>query len=335
MVSESTIVIESEARHAVCNESNLRTLARSSSALDRVEDTPWRRSPIPGVQVRPWAHVSRMPARHSLSVDVEDWPQSVLDGRLPVSDRFITQTLRLAELIELRGARATFFMLGNVARKAPELARRLARSGHEIQTHGYDHRRVDRMTPAEFRADLLRSREIIEDVIGREVSGYRAPRFSIHAGNPWALDVLAECGFRYDSSIFPTRIRGYGVAGWPQRAHQVRTFDGAELIEIPVACGRMLGAPMPLGGGGYLRVLPVFIVRRHLAVQEALGCPELLYCHPYETDAYGVSRAGRHVSWLTRVHQGAGRAGFLNKLDELLTRFRFAPIREAFGINKR
>lgn len=270
--------------------------------------------------------------RHAFSVDVEDWQQSVLDRDLPVSDRFVAPTRRIADLLAAQNVRGTFFVLGNAAVRSPGLIRELADAGHEVQIHGFDHRPVHQMTPAHFREDVRRTKAIVEDITGREVFGYRAPRFSIDARNLWALDVLVECGMRYDSSVFPMRVRGYGVAGWFQAPHRVRTAQGAELIEVPVACGDLLGRRVPLGGGGYFRLLPLPFIRRRLMVLQATGRPAVLYCHPHEFDADALRESPIPIPLATRLHQGLGRRGFPQKIAALLRRFRFGPIRDLIGL---
>lgn len=270
--------------------------------------------------------------RHAISVDVEDWQQSVLDHDLPVSDRFVAPTWRIADLLASRDVRATFFVLGNAALKAPDLVGELAAAGHEIQIHGFDHRSVHEMTPAQFRDDVRRTKAILEDITGREVFGYRAPRFSIDDRNLWALDVLVECGIQYDSSVFPMRVRGYGVAGWFRTPHRVRTALGAELIEVPVACVDWLGRRVPLGGGGYFRLLPLSLIRRRLMVLQATGAPAVLYCHPHEFDADALRESPVPIPLATRLHQGLGRRGFPRKIDALLHEFRFGTIRDLVGL---
>lgn len=303
----------------------------------------WTPSVLNGLDVRPWvgeeaAEASSREERckvgpyHAFTMDVEDWQQSVLDRSLPVSERFVQPTYRLAELLERHRASATFFFLGNTARKVPQLVRDLHHAGHEIAIHGYDHTPLHELTPDAFRDDLRRTRDIVEGVIGAPVFGYRAPRFSIDHRNPWALEVLAECGLRYDSSIFPMRIRGYGVAGWPVDPHEVRTRGGATIIEAPVACGRLLGLPLPIGGGGYFRLLPMGLVRRQIRILEALGRGAILYCHPHEFDEHGFDDVPARVPLTTRLHQGLGRAGLMKRIETLLRAFRFVSLRVLLGV---
>ena len=293
----------------------------------------WDDTPCRGVQYRPVSRDKSRPLTHGLSIDVEDWQQSVLDRSLPVSDRFVAGTRRLLELLDEFGVRATFFVLGIAAQKAPGLIRELHAAGHEVQTHGCDHAEVNTLTPERFRQDLLRAKGIVEDLIGREVYAFRAPKFSILASNLWALDVLAECGLRYDSSIFPMRIRSYGIDGWPPYEHYLRTPAGAELIEVPVATLRLMGRRVPIGGGGYFRLLPLSLIRLGLRRLERRGIPAVLYFHPHEFDPQAFAELDVAVPWRTRLHQGLGRPGFTEKIRSLLDEFPFGPICDLLPTN--
>ena len=266
--------------------------------------------------------------RHAFTVDVEDWQQSVFDHSAPVSERFVAPTYRIAELLERTGTRATFFVLGNIALKAKGLIADLARAGHEIQSHGYDHAEVHTMTPRSFRDDLLRTRDIIEAITGKAVQGYRAPRFSIDATNLWALDVLLDCGFIYDSSIFPMRIRGYGIDGWNNQPHRIRTPAGREIMELPVATGEICGRRFPMGGGGYFRLLPWPIISWQIHRMEAAGKSATIYCHPHEFDPDAFNELPLRVPLRIRLHQSLGRRSFARRIENLLTQFSFGPIRD-------
>ncbi|MFQ5492125.1 MAG: polysaccharide deacetylase family protein [Phycisphaerae bacterium] len=265
--------------------------------------------------------------RHALSIDVEDWPQSVFDHALPVTERFRVGMDRALELLDRAGVRATLFVLGLLARKYPGWLRRVHEAGHEVQIHGFDHTEVHRLGREAFRQDLLRAKGAVEDAIGAAVCAYRAPRFSITAGNLWALDVLADEGFEYDSSIFPMALRGYGIPGWPARIHRLKTATGRELFEVPVATLSWLGRRWPIGGGGYFRILPDRIIRWGLARLERLDIPAVIYCHPHEFDPQAFDQLDFTVPMPTRLHQGLGRSGFERKMSNLLDEFRFGPIR--------
>lgn len=266
-----------------------------------------------------------MPA-NAISVDVEDWQQSVLDPSLPLTDRFRASTRRVLELFADANVRGTFFVLGLAAEKAPELVREIHHAGHEIQSHGYAHQLVYTLTPEQFRQDLLRSKGLIEDLIGVNVVGYRAPVFSILERNLWALDVLIDCGFEYDSSLFPVRTGRYGVEGTPLIAHRLTAPGGGELIELPVATYQVAGKTLPVGGGGYFRLFPYWVIRRAVDQQNAKGRPVTIYMHPYEYDPAEFRELAVHVPWRKRLHQGIGRRGFPQKVRRLLADRPFGPM---------
>ncbi|MCH7632988.1 MAG: DUF3473 domain-containing protein, partial [Planctomycetes bacterium] len=268
------------------------------------------------------------PTINALTVDVEDWVQSVLDHDLPLTERFIANTDRILELLDTHDVRATFFILGLAAQKSPELVRRIHSLGHEVQSHGFDHRPVHTQTSAQFRDDVLRSKTLLEDIIGQRVTGYRAPAFSITRRNLWALDTLAECGFTYDSSIFPLAMRRYGIRGAPTWPHRLRTPNGRELIEIPVATWRVLGRRLPLGGGGYFRLFPYAAIRAAVRQLNRHENPATIYCHPYELNATELSELPNDIPIKLRLHQGMGRRGFSGKIDRLLSDFQFGSIQE-------
>jgi polysaccharide deacetylase family protein (PEP-CTERM system associated) len=268
---------------------------------------------------------------HAFTMDVEDWQQSVYDPSLPVSTRFIAGVTAAAAMLERRGARGTFFVLGNVARAAPGVLRTLHAAGHEIQIHGHDHTPVHRLGRRGFREDVLRAKGIVEDILGAPVTGYRAPRFSIDATTLWALDELAACGILYDSSVFPMRIRGYGIDGWPAGPHRVTTASGASILEAPVALGRCFGRPLPVGGGGYFRVLPRALLLNRLRALQDADQTIVLYCHPYEFDPQAFRELPLRIPLRQRLHQGIGRAGFAGKVEAVLDAIPVAPLGEVLG----
>lgn len=268
---------------------------------------------------------------HAFTMDVEDWQQSVFDASLPVSSRFLAGVQAAVAMLEARGVRGTFFVLGNAARAAPSLLRELHAAGHEVQIHGDQHATVHQLGRRGFREDVRRAKQTVEDILGAPVFGFRAPRFSIDAATLWALDELAQMGFRYDSSIFPMRIRGYGISGWPAGLQRVTTAAGSVIIEAPVALGRCLGRPLPVGGGGYFRLLPRSVLLSRLrALHHAERCA-VLYCHPYEFDPRAFREMGLRVPLRQRLHQGIGRAGFAGKIEAVLNTIPVAPLAEVLG----
>jgi polysaccharide deacetylase family protein (PEP-CTERM system associated) len=228
--------------------------------------------------------------RNALSVDVEDWFQVGAFEKVIARDAWETLPRRVERntdavlaLFDQAGVKATFFTLGWVAERHPALVRRIAEAGHELASHGWDHRRVFTMSEAEFRADLERARAAIENAGGVRVAGYRAPSFSIDARTPWAHPVLAEQGYAYSSSVAPVRHDHYG---WPESPRfGWRPVAGAELIELPVTTVSVAGRRLAAGGGGFFRLLPYAFST--WAVARTNGSehrPAIFYFHPWEID---------------------------------------------------
>ena len=263
-----------------------------------------------------------------LSFDVEDWPQSTLDHALPVTERVRENTLRLLDLVGQSGARGTFFVLGLVAERFPDLVRRIRDHGHEVATHGHSHRPVDRMLPEEFREDLRRSRASIEQALGETVLGYRAPDFSISSSAYWALAILAEEGLRYDSSIFPFAGPRYGVREAFPRPFRIIASRSSHVIEFPLTTITRLGRRLPAAGGGYFRVFPYGVTRRAIRSLNRDGVAATSYFHPYEIDADEIGQCPHPIPWSLRLSQGLMRSRVAIKLKRLLRDFRWAPARD-------
>jgi|CXWL01.1.fsa_nt_gi polysaccharide deacetylase family protein (PEP-CTERM system associated) len=265
---------------------------------------------------------------NALTIDVEDWVQSVYDVDAPLTSCFIRNTHAVLELLARHDTHATFFVLGLAAEKSPELVRAIHAAGHEVQSHGFGHRLIRMQTPAQFRDDVRRSKLLLEDIIGQPITGYRAPAFSITRRTLWALDELADAGFEYDSSIFPVRMRRYGIGGLPAIPYRLRTPKGNELTEIPVCSIRVGPFHLPAGGGGYLRTAPSWYTRRAIARMNQNGHPAVLYMHPYELAPREFVELSNAIPWRTRIQQGFGRKTVAAKLKQLLTEFSFGTIRE-------
>lgn len=227
--------------------------------------------------------------QNALSVDVEDWFQvgafeSVLtkEDWVGATHRVERNTDAVLALFDDAGVKGTFFTLGWVAERYPALMRRIVAAGHELASHGYDHKRVFQMDAAEFAADLLKSRKIIEDAGGVKVTGYRAPSFSIDARTPWAHVVLAEQGYRYSSSVAPVRHDHYGWAESPRFAW--KPLEDSALVELPVTTARLGKRVVAAGGGGFFRLLPYRF--SHWAIEQVNdeGRPAIIYFHPWEID---------------------------------------------------
>jgi polysaccharide deacetylase family protein (PEP-CTERM system associated) len=264
--------------------------------------------------------------QHAISVDVEDWYQSTIDPSAELTDRFVSNTDKILAAFDDARVKGTFFVLGLAAEKAPQMVRRIASAGHEVQSHGYGHWEVFKKSEEHFRQDLLRNKGLLEDLLGQEVFGYRAPSFSIDERTPWALDVLAQTGHRYDSSIFPIKMRRYGMEGCPPEPRVVTTEGGNRIVEAPVAVFDFWGKRLPVGGGGYFRLYPYWLLRRAWRQFDRLARPGIVYMHPYEYSPDEMKSFQDTLSWKTRLHQGLGRKGFPAKVDRLLKEFHFGPI---------
>jgi polysaccharide deacetylase family protein (PEP-CTERM system associated) len=199
-------------------------------------------------------------------------------------DRVEEPTARLLDLLEAHDVRGTFFVLGWLAERNPALVRRIVASGHEIASHGYDHTMITKLTPAQFRRDVRMAREILQDVTGREVTGYRAPTFSIVERSSCAYSILAEEGYRYSSSVFPFRHDRYGWPEFGEKPKKVVSGSQGDLWEVPLSVGYVGPIRLPFGGGGYLRIYPFFLTKWLIASIRKNGEYVLVYIHPWELD---------------------------------------------------
>lgn len=266
-----------------------------------------------------------------LSVDLEDYYQveafasQISRSEWPsLPSRIRQNTARTLALLERTGCRATFFVLGWLAEREPELIRELVDAGHEIACHSHLHRRLQTLKPSEFRQDLRRSRNAIEDASGTKVIGFRAPTFSITKQSLWALDILAEEGFEYDSSIFPIRHDSYGIPDAPRSAHEIQLPSGQTIWEIPPSTVRMGRMNVPFGGGGYLRLMPMFFTRWAIeTVHRRDRQPIIVYFHPWELDPEQPRMKG---SWKSQLRHYRGLDKTEARLDEILSRGRFQPL---------
>ena len=272
----------------------------------------------------------------ALSIDLEDYfhveafAAQIPQDRWPsFPSRVRDNCVRILNLLEKSGWHATFFVLGWVAERDPGLIREIANAGHEIACHSYAHRRVSSLRPEEFRADLRQARGLIEDAAGVGVVGYRAPTFSIVRSSFWALEILAEEGFLYDSSIFPIRHDLYGYPEFPRFLQRVKLPSGREIFEVPMSTIRFAGSNWPLGGGGYLRLAPMgytrwAIERLHSREQQ----PVIVYFHPWEIDAGQPRLKG---SWKSKFRHYTGLSRMESRIEELLGAGQFEPMQKMIG----
>ena len=269
---------------------------------------------------------------NALSVDVEDYfqvwalsrwfPRSKWDETPCRVERNVDLIL---QLLDEAGAHATFFTLGWIAERFPELVRRIAAAGHEIASHGYAHSRVDELERKAFFADILLAKSILQDVTGVEVKGYRAPSFSIGADTEWAYDCIVEAGYRYSSSVYPIRHDHYGMPDAPRFAYRSRP----DLLELPITTTRFFDRNWPAGGGGYFRLLPYALSRWSIErVNRVEEQPAIFYFHPWELDpdqprVPGVGMKTRFRHYLN-LHQTEHR------LRRLLADFRWHRVDRVF-----
>ncbi|MCQ9372902.1 DUF3473 domain-containing protein [Methyloversatilis sp. XJ19-13] len=270
--------------------------------------------------------------RNAFTVDVEDYFQvSALAPYIARADwdriecRVERNVDRILALLDASGNRATFFTLGWIAQRHPAMVQRIARAGHEIASHGSAHLRATDQSPVDFLDDISRAKKLLEDITGVEVRGYRAPSFSIGHANPWALDCVAEAGYRYSSSIYPVKHDHYGMPDAPRFPFASR--DG--LMEVPVTTVRVGSRNLPAGGGGYFRLLP-YVASRWLLqqVNRRDGRPAMFYCHPWEIDAAQPRIAGVDAKSRFRHYINLDRTEV--RLARLMRDFRWGRMDEVF-----
>ena len=280
---------------------------------------PWTAEPTGAEAVERRGRDARIPLTNVFSVDVEDYFQVEAFADIVPREqwsrytlRVEANTLRILDLLDEHRVNATFFVLGWVAERVPRLVREIASRGHEVGCHSYWHRLIYSLTPREFAEDTSRAKGVIEQAAGQPVRGYRAPSYSITRQSLWALDVLVQAGFTYDSSIFPIRHDTYGIPDAPRAPFRITTPSGP-IVEYPITTFRFrVGPNLPVGGGGYLRLLPFWYTRIGVARAAAEHLPLLAYIHPWEIDpeqprvpARARSRL-RHYTNLTRTRDKLG-----------------------------
>jgi polysaccharide deacetylase family protein (PEP-CTERM system associated) len=260
------------------------------------------------------------PSEIQLSVTEDQWES------LP--SRVEEQTRRVLELLSRRDVRATFFVLGWVAERHPGLVREILRGGHEVGCHSYAHRLVYDLTPDAFREDTRRAVAVIQDAGGVTPRAYRAPSYSITARSLWALEILVECGFTRDSSIYPVTHDRYGIPGFERHATMLNTPSGP-IYEIPIATVQLpMGGVAPVGGGGYLRLLPYRYTAAGIRrINRDDRQPTVIYFHPWEIDNSQPRLASGIVS---RLRTYGGLRGMESKLDRLCSEFRFSSLADVY-----
>jgi polysaccharide deacetylase family protein (PEP-CTERM system associated) len=268
---------------------------------------------------------------NALSFDVEEYFHAEAFGRVVrreqwpgLESRVVASTKLVLDILERSGTAATFFVLGWVAERHPALIRDIHARGHEVACHGYGHDMITRLSPSQFAEDVRRAKVILEDIVGGSVIGYRAPTFSVVRETLWSLQILAETGFQYDSSIFPIVHDRYGIPDATRFPHRVAVRPGVEIAEFPLSTVGGFGWRVPVAGGGYFRILPYAATCRAIRhVNNREGQPAIVYLHPWELDL-GQPRlpAGR----LTRFRHTVNTRTTESKLQRVIGDFRFSPV---------
>ena len=270
---------------------------------------------------------------NALTIDVEDYYHvSAFESVIPYRDwerlesRVEQNTHRILDLLDRYKTKATFFVLGWVAERRPGLIRAISKRGHEVASHGYAHQRIYTQSSDQFREETRRSKRIIEDAIGQPIFGYRAASYSITVKSIWALDILRDEGFLYDSSIFPVRHDLYGIPGYNRTCHLLNGHGGSGMVEFPLSTLRLAGINIPIAGGGYLRFYPYGFTRWAITqLNEKEGQPAVVYLHPWEIDPEqpripaGFRSRFRHYTNLNKTE---------DRLKALLRDFTFGTMSE-------
>jgi polysaccharide deacetylase family protein (PEP-CTERM system associated) len=282
-------------------------------------------------------------SRYILSVDVEDYFQveafadQISRNEWPnMPRRVVANTQRVLELLAKHGQHGTFFVIGWIAQQHPELVRQIHAAGHEVACHSFLHRLIYQLTPDEFREDTRRAKGVLENAIGQPVIGYRAPSYSITRQSLWALEILAEEGFLYDSSIFPIRHDIAGIPDYPRTPNLHEFPSGKSILEFPATTLRYAGMNLPVGGGGYLRIFPLrYSLWGLTRLAKEPGLFPAVYFHPWELDPDQPRIAGRLRS---RLRHYTNLTKMEGKLNRVLDRFFFTRYmdvldshRETFG----
>ena len=273
------------------------------------------------------------PITNALTIDVEDYFQVSAFAAHIARSEWSTRECRIErniscilEMLARHGTKATFFTLGWIAERFPQLVRQIVHEGHELASHGYGHERASDQTEKAFFADINLAKIVLEDLTGSAVNGYRAPSFSIGTGNLWAFDCLARAGYRYSSSIYPIRHDHYGMPDSPRFAYEVRPG----LMEIPITTLRVLKRNLPCSGGGYFRLLPYAVSRWMLGHVNRSDCEAgIFYFHPWEIDTGQPRITG--ISSKTRFRHYVNIDRMESRLNKLLSDFKWDRMDHVFS----
>jgi polysaccharide deacetylase family protein (PEP-CTERM system associated) len=251
-------------------------------------------------------------------IDVHEWHD--------MESRVERNTLRILEIFSENNIQATFFVLGWVAEKYPQLVKQIANAGHEIASHGYSHQLIYNQEYELFKKETQRAKHILEEIIQNPVLGYRAASYSITKKSAWALDILAEAGFKYDSSIFPVHHDRYGMPDTPRYPYTMNTERGNTLFEFPLSSMNIFGYQLPIAGGGYFRLYPyLFSKMAFQSINRKQNKPFIFYMHPWEVDP---DQPRIKTNWLSRFRHYNNLEKCEHRLTKLLHDFRFSTVKQ-------
>ncbi|OGC83076.1 MAG: hypothetical protein A2W07_00130 [candidate division Zixibacteria bacterium RBG_16_43_9] len=266
-----------------------------------------------------------------LSIDCEDWFHGLeigMDNWQKFESRIEKSISKLLNLLEETGTKATFFILGYVAERFPRLVEDIAQKGHEVGCHGYSHQFVYKQSPNEFREEMEKSLGILEKLSGQKIVSYRAPFFSITQSSLWALEVLADLGILFDSSIFPVINYRYGIPKAPRFPHWIETKNGSRILEFPISTFKVLGKNIPIAGGAYFRIFPYSFTRAGIKSLNRENQPVIFYLHPWEIDPeHPKIELPLRISLTHYFNLSRTEA----KFKSLLRDFRFSTLKEVLG----
>lgn len=275
--------------------------------------------------------MAKTPVTNALTIDFEDWYQGLeihYSKWDSFEDRIVAVGDRLLALLDEAGTKATFFILGYVAEKHPEMIRRIEAAGHEIGTHGFSHTLIYTQEPATFQEELTRAIGFLENLTGKKVLGHRAPFFSITKDSLWALDILGELGIKYDSSIFPVLNYRYGIADSPRFPYQIKR-EKFEFTEFPISTLKLPGFTLPISGGAYFRIYPYQVTKQAIKAVNRGGEPVTFYLHPWELDPdHPRIDVPRRIALTHYFNLGATE----RRLKKLIRDFKMAPMKEVLDI---
>lgn len=263
-----------------------------------------------------------------LTIDVEDWFQSTWDSSFAIRDEAKKNTEYLLNILSFFSRKATMFVSGKFAHTFPDLIKNMHKEGHSIASHSYLHENLLYMKENDFRDDLNKSKIIIEDIIGEKVIGYRAPDFSINESNLYMLNILSEEGFIYDSSIFPMKLKRYGLNSWTPYPQKIILNNKAFIYEFPIGISYFAGLKIPIGGGGYHRLFPKWYILKMIKKALRINKYFVYYCHPYEFNYKELRQSNIKIPYYIKLHQGLGRKGYEGKFRTLLQYFKTYKIED-------